>query len=130
MCSYDATTCLWVNLHPFLASASACSLPFILAWPLILCNDVVCVRACSILTLNSRITLSRGLLCGVQCLIWAFCKCKTFRRSLKICVGSSWYVVAKNRRVWCIAINVTHRMVCNPGSLSAMLRSLMGLWIL
>lgn len=52
-----------------------------------------------------------------------------FRHYVAICVGSSWYVVVKSRRVQCIAINYALSMLCSLGSLSAMLRSLMELWV-
>ena len=41
---------------------------------------------------------------------------------MKICAGSSRYVVVRSRRVWCIAIISAHSMFCSPGSLTAIFR--------
>ena len=38
---------------------------------------------------------------------------------MKICDGSSQYVVVRSWRVWCMAINFARSMFCNPGSLIA-----------
>ena len=64
-CSYGVADFVWSNVCPYLASASACSLPSILAWALTFWSVVVCVWDCNI---DSRTSLSGWLLC----LIWVF----------------------------------------------------------
>ena len=68
-CSCISIAFRWSSVHPCLASLSACSLPFILAWALTLWRVVVCVRICSIVTMDSSIVLSGWLLCRVGCLV-------------------------------------------------------------
>ena len=63
-------------------------------------------------------------------MMWFVYMLIAFREFVNICVGSSHYVVVRSRRGWCIAIIFVRIMFCSSGSLSAMLKSLMGLWIL
>ena len=45
---------------------------------------------------------------------------------MKVCVGSSRYVLVRRWKVWCIAINSARSMFCSPGSLFAILRFFKG----
>ena len=85
------------------------------------------MRVISILIIACRMFLFGWLLCIVRCLIWVFKRYRTLEQSLSIWVGSSWYVVSRSCRVWCMAIFSTHSMFCNRGSLFAIFRSLKGL---
>ena len=58
--------------------------------------------------------------CGVFDL--SVSKYRTLRQSVKICVGSSRYVVVRSWRVWCMAIISARSMFCSPGSLTAIFR--------
>ena len=68
-CSCIAIAFRCSNVHPSLASLSACSLPDMFAWALTLWSVVSCVRICSILTIASSIFLSGWLLCRVGCFV-------------------------------------------------------------
>ena len=94
---------LWSSSRPYLASASACSLPLIFAWAFILWSVVICVWDINILVIASRMFLYGWLLCNVGCLIWVFKRYRTLRQYVNIWVGSSRYVVTRSCRVWCIA---------------------------
>ena len=48
---------------------------------------------------------------------------------VKICVGSSQYVVMRSWRLWCIAIIFARSIFCNLGILFAILRFSKGLYM-
>ena len=85
LCVAKASLCF--NLHPILASLSACSLPLIFVWALILRSVVVRVRACNIVTIDSSIFLFGWLLCKVGCFVCVFIRYTTLRQSVKMCAG-------------------------------------------
>ena len=87
-CTCVARASLCTNVHPILASLSACSLPLMFVWALTLWSVVVCVRACNILAIDSSIFKSGWLLCKVGCFVCVFMRYKTLRQSVKICAGS------------------------------------------
>ena len=119
-CSYGVAASLWSNSCPCLASAFVCSLPSIFVWVVILWSVVICKHDISILTI-----LSSMLLYG--CLIWVFKSYSTFKQYVNIWVGSSWYVVVRSCRMWCMALIYARSMFCSPGSLFAIFRFLKGL---
>ena len=65
----------------------------------------------------------------VGCLIYVFSRYRTLEQSVIICDGSSQIVVVRRWRVWCIAINSTRNMFCNPSSISTIMRILQGLYM-
>ena len=46
---------------------------------------------------------------------------RTLRQYVNVWVDSSWYVVVRSCRVWCMAIMYARTMLCSPGSLSTIL---------
>ena len=73
--------------------------------------------------------LSGWLLCKVGCFVCVFMRYKTLRQFVNMCAGSFRYVVVRRRRVWCIAMSSARRIFWSPGSISAILRFLKGLYI-
>ena len=121
---YSVCKFLWIYgiivsfFFALLASLCAFSLPsmFVCTWTLYIVVGWILLGNISSISFN--IILSRWLLCCVGCLICVLITYRPFRQSVNMCVGSLGNLLFIFWIVWCIAINSTLKIFCNPGSLT------------